>query len=132
MSGKFQKSAVNNPEHVNEVKEENKIVKTPAVAVTSDDFPQANDMMVDSENTESYVPRVAAERDPTYSSHEIQNGRRKKLPIRPTHLEVIFDYLKQNRSLGLNHVCTNLSITKNIVRLIYYTLDKKDKNDLLK
>lgn len=34
--------------------------------------------------------------------------------------------------MGLEQVCKNLSITKNIARLIYYTLDKKDRNDLQK
>lgn len=62
----------------------------------------------------------------------MQNGRRKKLPNRTTHLDTIFDYLRENRNLGLEQVCKNLSITKNIGRLIYYTLDKKDRNDLQK
>jgi len=34
------------------------MVKTPAVAAESDDFPQTNDMMVDSDNTESYISRA--------------------------------------------------------------------------
>jgi len=62
-NGKF-KRPVNNPESINEVKQE-KIVKNPMAAATSDDFPQANDMMVDSDNTESYISRVPMDRDAT-------------------------------------------------------------------
>lgn len=88
--------------------------------------------MVDSDNTESYLSRAPMERDTTQiqNSHLNLNGKKKKIPHRLTHIDMIFEYCIDNRSLGLDQVCQNLSLTKHIGRLIYYTIDKKDKNDL--